>query len=80
MGGPQRTCIGCRRVAEPGDLVRVVLGADGSLAVSRHAPGRGAWLCSGSRACVQGAERRGAFARALRRPVAASAVAALFVE
>ncbi|MDP9404601.1 MAG: YlxR family protein [Actinomycetota bacterium] len=60
--------------------MRVVRGADGSLAESRRAPGRGAWLCVASPECVDKAERRGAFARALRGPVAAGAVAALRVE
>ncbi|MCA1684367.1 MAG: YlxR family protein [Actinobacteria bacterium] len=77
--GPRRTCIGCRRVAGPADLVRVVRTADGSLTESRRAPGRGAWLCAGSPACVDKAERGNAFSRALRAPVAASAVATLRV-
>ena len=47
---PQRTCIGCRRVAPPTSSIggrpprwRARAGA--------HAPGRGAWLCVGSLAC-----------------------------
>ena len=43
---------------------------DGSLRVSRVDPGRGAWLCRGSAACLDRAARRRAFERALRGPVA----------
>jgi len=32
-------------------------------------PGRGAWLCVDSTQCLDTAAKRGAFARALRRPV-----------
>ena len=64
---PRRTCIGCRRVASPGELVRVACLPDGSLAVGRHEPGRGAWLCADiNRGCFETAVRRRAFVRALR--------------
>ena len=62
---PRRTCIGCRLVAPPGELVRVACRADGSLAVGRHHPGRGAWLHP-SPICFESAVRRRAFGRALR--------------
>ena len=74
---PERTCIGCRRVASPDELVRVVARPDGSLAVGRNLPGRGAWLCAGSLARVDLAGRRRALSRALRTEVRADAVAAL---
>ena len=32
-------------------------------------PGRGAWLCTDNPECLRTAIKRGAFARALRRPV-----------
>lgn len=51
--------------------------ADGGLAVGRALPGRGAWLCEGEPACVELAERRKAFSRALRGSVQAAAVAGL---
>jgi predicted RNA-binding protein YlxR (DUF448 family) len=63
---PQRTCVGCRRVATPAELTRVARGVDGRAAVGRHRPGRGAWLCAGSPACFESAVRRRALARALR--------------
>jgi predicted RNA-binding protein YlxR (DUF448 family) len=68
-GGPERTCIGCRRKTRPAGLVRVVRRGDGSLAVGRGEPGRGAWLCAGSAACFDAAVRRRAFTRALRGDV-----------
>ena len=54
----------------PDELVRVTRQGDGSLAVGPTLPGRGAWLCRSSAACFDAALRRGAFARALRAPVA----------
>ncbi len=61
-------------MAAPDELVRVVRRPDGSLATGRTLPGRGAWLCPGSAACVGSALRRRAFDRALRAPVTAEAV------
>ncbi|HEV3401746.1 MAG TPA: YlxR family protein [Acidimicrobiales bacterium] len=69
--------MGCRRVAPPDELVRVVALPDGDLAQGRDRPGRGAWLCAGSASCVEAAARRRAFSRALRREVRPEAVAAL---
>ena len=66
---PQRTCVGCRRVAGPDALVRLARRPDGSLAVGRGEPGRGAWLCAGSVACFEAAVRRKALSRALRAEV-----------
>lgn len=42
----QRTCVGCRSPAEAGELVRLVLGPDGEVAVdlAGGAFGRGAWV------------------------------------
>lgn len=48
--------------------------AGGGLATGRTLPGRGAWLCAGSPACVEAAERRQAFERALRTTVHRQAV------
>jgi len=63
--GPLRTCVGCRRRDSPRGWQRVAAGPDGTLGAGRHAPGRGAWLCS--TACLEEAIRRGSLARALRR-------------
>jgi uncharacterized protein len=82
--GPIRTCIGCRQRAVAAELLRVVVAPDAigkaesaptgePVAVlvvpdPRHrAPGRGAWLHRDPE-CVELAERRRAFARALRVP------------
>ena len=59
-------------------MVRV---GDGGLAVGRHLPGRGAWLCAEQAAqCVRLAARRRAFERALRASLAEGAVAALVAQ
>jgi uncharacterized protein len=63
---PQRTCVGCRRVGPPDGLARLARSADGTVAVGRHRPGRGAWLCAGSVACFEAAVRRRALGRSLR--------------
>jgi predicted RNA-binding protein YlxR (DUF448 family) len=64
---PIRTCIGCRQRAAAAELLRVVAGPDGMIVPDprRRTPGRGAWLHPDQR-CVELAERRRAFARALR--------------
>jgi predicted RNA-binding protein YlxR (DUF448 family) len=64
--GPTRTCVGCRERAPAGLLLRVVVRA-GALVPDpeRRLPGRGAHLHP-TRACLDAAQRRRAFARALR--------------
>jgi uncharacterized protein len=66
--GPVRTCVGCRRQASVGELLRVVA-VDGHLVPdpARRLPGRGAHLHPDP-ACLAQAERRRAFPRALRVP------------
>ncbi len=63
-----RTCVGCRVKAPRSALVRVVLVPQTRRAVvdeRTDASGRGAWLHA-DRACLDLAERRRAFPRALR--------------
>jgi predicted RNA-binding protein YlxR (DUF448 family) len=71
-----RTCIGCRQRASAAELLRVVLGTAAQSESGnpirvvlpdprRHKPGRGAWLHPVI-GCVELAERRRAFGRALR--------------
>lgn len=62
---PVRTCVGCRRTGAPGDLVRMVLVPDGTVAfdLAGGAFGRGAWTHP-TEACLQKAAKT--TARALR--------------
>jgi hypothetical protein len=65
-GGPARTCIGCRVRARITELLRVVA-MNGFVVPDprRRLPGRGAWLHP-DEGCLDAAERRRAFGRALR--------------
>ena len=74
---PHRMCIGCRRSLPQTQLVRTSLGRHGA-AVSRTAPGRGAWLCSTS--CFDTAMKRRAFERAWKQQVSADALSALRID
>ena len=67
---PVRTCIGCGERAAKSDLLRVVA-AEGEIVpdVTFRLPGRGAYLHR-SLACLERAERRKAFPRALRQAAA----------
>jgi predicted RNA-binding protein YlxR (DUF448 family) len=66
--GPVRTCIGCRARERSSDLLRVVAVGGDVVPDPRHRlPGRGAWLHP-STGCLDTAERRRAFVRALRAP------------
>ncbi|MFM6962709.1 MAG: YlxR family protein [Micrococcales bacterium] len=64
-----RTCVGCRQRSERKALLRVVV-RQGELTFDPLAslPGRGAWVHP-SKECVQLANDRGAFARAMRLKV-----------
>ena len=65
---PVRTCVGCRARALAGELLRVAV-VDGELVLDlrRRIGGRGAWIHP-DLDCLTKAERRRAFARALRVP------------
>ena len=66
-GAPVRTCVGCRTRVAKIDLLRVVA-VPGTIAVDPRGrlPGRGAYVHPDP-ACVELAERRKAFPRALRQ-------------
>ena len=68
MAAPVRTCVGCRQRADAADLLRLVI-EDGALVpdAGRKLPGRGAHLHR-DLACLELADRRRAFPRALRVP------------
>ncbi len=80
--GPVRTCVGCLATGPRSVLLRVVVATtdvgDPTLVVdvARALPGRGAWLHPDPH-CLELAERRRAFPRALRHagPLDTSAVA-----
>lgn len=82
---PERTCIGCRRRAPAGELVRVVRTPESPPRVvpdvQRKLPGRGASLHP-ERDCFTAAARRRAFSRAFRAetPVDGAALAAATAE
>ena len=71
MGGPVRTCVGCRKRELATELLRVVAvpTGNGEYAVivdtATSLPGRGAWLHPDPQ-CLDAAIRRRAFVRALR--------------
>lgn len=69
----ERLCALTRRVAPIGELIRFVVGPDGSVVpdLKRKLPGRGLWITN-SRAKVADAARRGVFARGFRRQVQVS--------
>ena len=58
-------------------MIRVVRRPEGSLAVDRSGPGRGAWLCQDSAECLAAAIQRRAFERAFKAPVETGAAEAL---
>ncbi|WP_199702081.1 YlxR family protein [Jiangella rhizosphaerae] len=67
---PVRTCVGCRSRAVKSELLRVVAGGTGAGRalvpdLDGRLPGRGAYLHP-SQGCLDQAERRRAFSRALR--------------
>jgi hypothetical protein len=72
--GPLRTCIATGETRAPDNMIRFVVGPDGSLVpdLARKLPGRGLWVTA-SRAAVERAIARKAFARAARRAVAVDA-------
>lgn len=68
--GPERRCIATGETGPRAALVRFVVGPDDGIVpdVDGRLPGRGIWVAA-DRAALAAAQRRGAFARAARRPV-----------
>jgi uncharacterized protein len=75
---PERTCIGCRRVAPKGELLRVVRSPDGGAWIdpSGAAAGRGAYVHRDV-GCVAASFERNRLARALRIPLEGGRAASL---
>ena len=69
MATPERTCVGCRRRRGQGELVRLVVEDGRAVPARPGAPGRSAYVCP-EESCLEAAEKRRAFARAFRGPVA----------
>jgi uncharacterized protein len=68
QAAPIRTCIGCGERAAKPELIRVVAAGDEIVPdPAMRLPGRGAYLHP-RLACLEQAQRRKAFSRALRRP------------
>ena len=74
---PERTCIVTREVRSPDEMIRFVLGPDGSVVpdLRRKLPGRGVWV-SANAAMVGEAVRRKLFPRAFKTEARASATLA----
>jgi len=64
---PERTCIVTRAVRSPAEMIRFVLGPDGTVVpdLRRRLPGRGVWVTA-TRAMVEEAVRRRSFNRAFK--------------
>jgi predicted RNA-binding protein YlxR (DUF448 family) len=69
----ERTCVGCRAATKPSELVRLVLGPDGTLVADSRggASGRGAWVHPSVECIGQGVPR--GVARALKTEVRTTA-------
>jgi predicted RNA-binding protein YlxR (DUF448 family) len=78
VGGPIRTCVGCRARRGQDRLIRLHLDDRDRLQVDRSGTGRGAWLCADHpAACLRSAIGRKALARAFRRRPDGASVAAV---
>ena len=67
---PQRSCLGCGTTRDKGDLLRFVLGPDGTLVpdLKGNLPGRGAYTCPKDE-CLRQAVKRKRFAASFKTPV-----------
>jgi predicted RNA-binding protein YlxR (DUF448 family) len=79
--GTERTCAVTRETKPVSELIRFVVGPDGSAVpdVKRKLPGRGLWV-SGTRAAIAEAVKRRVFARSFKREVRVPADLAEQVE
>ena len=67
---PARTCVGCRKVGDKHELIRVVRRSQGGASVDAtgRATGRGAYLHRQA-ACVESARKKRSLDRALRTTI-----------
>jgi uncharacterized protein len=78
---PLRLCAVSRERKPADDLLRFVLGPDGTIVpdLARRLPGRGVWV-DGTREAVEAAARRNAFSRSLKEPVSVPGDLAALVD
>ena len=78
---PMRQCVGCRAMRPKRELLRVVHGPDGSVALDfkGRAPGRGAYVCPNAE-CLKKAKKARALERAFETAVPAEVYDALAAE
>jgi hypothetical protein len=79
--GTERLCVATREVRPVAELIRFVVGPDGSVVpdLKRRLPGRGAWVTA-TRAAVEEAVKRNAFARSFKTKARAAPDLAGLVE
>ena len=75
---PMRQCLGCREMKPKRELIRVVRGPQGDVALDFRgkAPGRGAYVCP-SLECLKRARKSRALERAFDAPIPDEVYAAL---
>jgi predicted RNA-binding protein YlxR (DUF448 family) len=68
--GPERLCVATREVRPTSELIRFVVGPDGAVVpdLKQKLPGRGVWVTA-TRAALEQAVKRKAFARGFKREV-----------
>ena len=78
---PQRMCVACRTMKAKRELIRVVLGQDGTVALDATGkkPGRGAYVCR-SRTCIAQAVRAHRLDKGLKTAVGADVIDLLIEE
>lgn len=78
---PQRMCVTCRTMRSKRELIRLVAGPDGSIALdpTGKKPGRGAYVCR-SRLCLEQAIRGRKLDKGLKTKVSEEIIAALTAE
>jgi predicted RNA-binding protein YlxR (DUF448 family) len=71
----ERTCVGCQQVGPKDQLLRLVCGPSGHIALDIHGklPGRGAYLCA-QRPCAEQALKRTRLQEAFRREVTLTSI------
>lgn len=63
---PARTCVGCRKVTDKRELVRIVLTPEGAAVdINGKSPGRGVYVCP-NEGCLDTALKKNAIARGLK--------------